>query len=273
MKGNIHFLAPLLLLILVQLVASKKINSIFSQGKPDPSIPLGMVKDAVDDMYSDCKAKMSEKVKDKYFKEENKELFKKVWRNAKKCAERNVRHKEKGDEALTKEHLQAICVYTSGNQMFYDQFNRAVRTSREEYGTTFPFHSLHFWLTSAIQVLNPKKQCLTSYRRTNTKFTGQVNQMIRFGYFASSSRSTKLTQFGTKTCFEINTCHGAYLKKYPHLKDHEEEVLIPPYEIFKISKEMKNKHKAKLGDCKVVYVLKSIGTYSNLNCKAAKLDQ
>ncbi|XP_034544504.1 ecto-ADP-ribosyltransferase 4-like [Notolabrus celidotus] len=269
MKSNIHFIASMLVLFWLQPLHSKKISYIISQHKDDRAIPLSMVKDSVDDMYSGCTQAM-QKVAHKYFDRENKGVFQRVWKKAEKCTKRNMNHKEDG--ALTKEHLQAICVYTTGFQRFHDLFNAAVRTNRSEYSTSFPFHSLHFWLTSAIQILNNNKHCLESYRRSNSVFTGKVNQVIRFGFFASTSKSTKLTRFGTETCFKIKTCHGAYLKKYPTLKDHEKEVLIPPYEMFMIS-QIGKKRLGNLSQCKTIYVLESVGYWSNLNCKAAKLDQ
>ncbi|KAM7009334.1 ecto-ADP-ribosyltransferase 4-like [Tautogolabrus adspersus] len=272
MKFSVRLLALLLLLFWVQPAGSKKIGYIFSQRETAGAVPLSMVKDSVDDMYASCQAQMSQKVKTEYFKKEDKGIFQKVWKHAGQCVKRSKKLKDKQDKALTEKHFQAICVYTAGRENFYELFNAAVRTNRSEYGTTFQFHSLHFWLTSAIQILNRHKKCLISFRRSNTEFTGQLNQMIRFGTFASSSHDPKLTRFGTKTCFQIQTCHGAYLKKYPLLKDKEEEVLIPPYEMFKIAEIRKKKYKGNLSDCKVVYVLESIGIYSNLNCKAANVD-
>ncbi|CAJ1052715.1 ecto-ADP-ribosyltransferase 4-like [Xyrichtys novacula] len=268
MKGLIHILAPLLLLFWVPPLCSKKISYIISQQENDHAIPLDMVKDSVDDMYSDCKPQMMQNVKHKYFDRENRGVFQKVWKKAETCAMKKTKQKDKEDAALTKDHLKAICVYTSSHPKFYELFNAAVRTNRTEYVTTFPFHSMHFWLTSAIQILNNNKKCFTVYRRSNLMFTGKVNQLIRFGFFTSTSKRTDLYHFGVKTCFEIQTCHGAYLKKYPCLGDREEEVLIPPYEMFKIAK----KKSRKLTRCKVIYVLESIGFYSNLNCKAAKID-
>ncbi|XP_034544550.1 ecto-ADP-ribosyltransferase 4-like [Notolabrus celidotus] len=232
-------------------------------------IPLSMVEDSVDDMYFGCAQKM-QKVAHNYFNIENKGVFKSVWKNAEGCTKTNMKRKEAG--ALTREHLQAICVYTSGYKRFHDLFNAAVRTNRSEYSTSFPFHSLHFWLTSAIQILNNNKPCLKSYRRSNSVFTGKVNQVVRFGFFASTSKRTNLTRFGTETCFQIKTCRGAYLKKYPTLGNYEKEVLIPPYEMFKISQIAKGKFE-NLSDCNTIYVLKSVGVKSNLNCKAAKLGQ
>ncbi|GLD71365.1 T-cell ecto-ADP-ribosyltransferase 1-like isoform X1 [Lates japonicus] len=95
---------------------------------------------------------------------------------------------------------------------------------------------MHFWLTSAIQILSDNMTCHTTYRRTDLLFTAKLNHIVRFGFFASSSFKTTLTQFGTKTCFEIKTCSGAFLGNYSDLGTEEEEVLIPPYELFMVVK-------------------------------------
>ncbi|KAM9363646.1 erythroblast NAD(P)(+)--arginine ADP-ribosyltransferase-like [Symphorus nematophorus] len=227
-----------------------------------------MSDDAVDDMYFGCHEEMMKTVKNKYFEEEKcKGPFEEAWNEAEECAERNLKHI--GDKPLTKAHLQAICAYT-GDKV-YNVFNAAVRTERSSYGSSFQYHSLHFLLTSAIQILNSNYHCHTTYRRNNIDFTGEVNQIIRFGGFASSSFRTDLSWFGNKTCFKIKTCAGAFLKNYSSFGSREEEVLIPPYEMFKITQIIEGQVRIQgLTDCEVVYILESAGVKSNLNCKAVQ---
>lgn len=98
------------------------------------------------------------------------------------------------------------------------------------------------------------------------EFGGKVNQLIRFGFFASSSLDKGISQsFGEKSCFEIKTCAGAYLKSYPVLGEQEKEVLIPPFEMFKITKKEKGQN---VLNCKSLFKLESVGFQYNLNCKA-----
>lgn len=226
-----------------------------------------MAEDAVDDMYFTCNETMSEMIQKKYFIKENKGEFADVWKKAQGCADK--RYKNRGDEALTKDHMHAICVYMSGYKAFHRSFNDAVQNSMSKYSTSFKFHSLHFWLTSAIQILNNDIKCHTTYRRTKAEFSGKINQIVRFGFFASSSNKTTLTNFGSKTCFKIKTCSGAFLKSHSTLD--EQEVLIPPYERFKITGKKKGLHVEGLNDCEVIYMLESAGVQSNLNCKVAYL--
>ncbi|XP_067437681.1 ecto-ADP-ribosyltransferase 5-like isoform X2 [Thunnus thynnus] len=233
------------------------------------SIPLNMVPESVDDMYHNCTEEMEKKVKEEYFNKENVGKVAEAWEDeqVKQCVDDG---KKQVNNVLSEDHIQAICVYTSNR--IYDQFNKAVRTSRSIYSSSsYQFHSLHFWLTTAIQTLN--KKCHTTYRRTTAVFNGNVSDIIRFGTFASSSFRTNLTYFGNETCFEIKTCSGASVKPYS-VYPNEEEVLIPPYETFNITKTVEGRSQFKdLNDCNRVFILESAGGKSELNCKAAGLKE
>ncbi|CAB1327006.1 unnamed protein product [Coregonus sp. 'balchen'] len=236
--------------------------------------PLDMVPYSVDDMYNGCTEQMYNKVRKEYLPNENRNvgIFNKSWKQAEGCAT-NVKNRFQKDKSkynskdkLTHDHIKAICAYTGGQTKMYPEFNEAVRINRLKYTTSFQFHSLHFLLTDAIRLLKLNQQtCHTTYRRTNMEFGGEVNQLIRFGFFASSSFLKNLTHFGEKSCFEIKTCFGADLMSYPVMGDKEKEVLIPPFEMFKITKKENGQ---KVFNCETLYKLESVGLQSNLNCKA-----
>ncbi|XP_074539410.1 ecto-ADP-ribosyltransferase 4-like [Halichoeres trimaculatus] len=233
------------------------------QRQANPNIPLSMAEESVDDMYFGCHREMMI-LRSKYFQKEIKNaVFANAWYNAARCAKKKPRVE---DKALTTAHMHAICVYTSDD--IYTTFNNAVRTQGPVYNTRFKFHSLHFLLTSAIQILKSNNHCYITYRRTKNVMTGHENQVVRFGTFASSSFKTNLIDFGNQTCFKIKTCFGAYLKNYPAYDNDEEEVLIPPYEKFRITNKMIGSVVRDLQDCKIVYVLESAGVLSTQNCKA-----
>ncbi|CAB1327000.1 unnamed protein product [Coregonus sp. 'balchen'] len=146
-----------------------------------------MVPNSLDDMYNGCTEQMYNKVQKEYLEHENNRegIFKQAWMNAEKCARKA---KSNSKDKLTHDHIKAICAYTAGSPKIYPVFNQAVRTNRTEYTTSFQFHSLHFLLTDAICLLKLNQQtCHTTYRRTNMEFGGEVNKIIRFGFFASSS--------------------------------------------------------------------------------------
>jgi len=70
--------------------------------------------------------------------------------------------------------------------------------------------------------------------------------------------------FGSKTCFEI-TFMGGKVFKYSKFK-REAEVLIPPYEVFKVTSVETKAKKSDL-ECDVVYKIKSTGQpVSNNDC-------
>ncbi|XP_056123113.1 ecto-ADP-ribosyltransferase 5-like [Rhinichthys klamathensis goyatoka] len=233
-------------------------------------LPLDMAENSVDDMYNTCDVKMKERVKEDLENEKNKDkTFKEVWDSSEKV----VHEKFKNVKYLGKDQIVAIYYYTSGKDDAYRNFNAAVRTQRHQYETTFGYHALHFLLTTAIQVerafeekLKKKKLCLTGYRRVDEYFNQDVkNTKFRFGSFTSASLGNygkKL--FGDKSCFEIFTCMGADVSLYSKF-ENEKEVLIPPYEVFKVV-EIKKRVGSEL-PCEVVYKVKSTETpVSNLNC-------
>ncbi|KAF7651406.1 hypothetical protein LDENG_00111480 [Lucifuga dentata] len=226
-----------------------------------------MAEESVDDVYDGCVPEMWQMVATKYKKEEKQ--YKDAWKNGKECRKRNLRKQHPIDHSLNKHHMQAICVYTFDSSTFSGAFNKAVQTGRKQYGGSFPYHTFHFLLTTVIEILGANQPCHTTYRRSTYTFTGNVRQNIRFGSFVSTTRNPLHSGFGRETCFNITTCAGASLKHYSYF-EHEEEVLIPPYEIFNITQILRGEHvQSRLRDCKVIYVLDAIHFLSNVNCQAA----
>ncbi|KTF78801.1 hypothetical protein cypCar_00047026 [Cyprinus carpio] len=229
--------------------------------------PLDMANNSVDDQYKGCTEKMAALVKTKYLKQEmsnNKSDFADAWKLAEK------KYKPPGDN-LTKNHSIAIYVYTNSGFEVYKEFNEADRKDKKRYkNKTYKWYSLHFLLTDAIQILKKtQKKCYTTYRGTNLKFIQNFrNRKVRFGSFTSSSINRNITKFfGNVSCFEIHTCEGAEVSKYSKLP-HEKEVLIPPYEMFKVTAV---KTKGQRGAwCDTVFTLKSSGERSDLNCALFK---
>ncbi|XP_034544406.1 NAD(P)(+)--arginine ADP-ribosyltransferase 1-like isoform X2 [Notolabrus celidotus] len=240
--------------------------------------PLDMAPNAVDDMYDGCKDKMENRVKKEYLlNERNKDKnFTLAWSEAEKYYNKKwKRHKGRrpSSSSLGKEQVMAIYAYSLDKPQVYLEFNDAVRTQKSEYKTTFRYHSLHYFLTDALQTLNARKpaedRCLTGYRRVNGYFRQDVlNKPVRFGSFTSSSMGwyPSSQRFGDKSCFEVVTCFGADVSLYSKLGEAEREALIPPYEVFKVTRVERRSEQKSL-PCEVVYRLKSMGkTLSNLNC-------
>ncbi|XP_067221764.1 erythroblast NAD(P)(+)--arginine ADP-ribosyltransferase-like [Chanodichthys erythropterus] len=226
---------------------------------------LDMALNSVDDQYKGCTKDMANLVKTKYLQKEtsdSKSTFSKAWKDA---VNKN-KHKTPGD-GLTKDHSIAIYVYTNSDFEIYNNFNSSVLKEKEKYKKKkYEWYSLHFLLTDAIQILKrTQNKCFLTFRGTNITFKKNVqNKKVRFGRFASSSLDRKEAEtFGTKSCFEIRTCEGAELTKYSNYL-LEEEVLIPPYETFKVTAVKKNLW------CETVFVLNSTGIRNDLNCALFK---
>ncbi|MEQ2229167.1 hypothetical protein ILYODFUR_016169 [Ilyodon furcidens] len=242
----------------------------------DPLIPLDMAPKSVDDMYEGCIDKMAIRVKTEFLENEKKinKNFALAWKEAeKRYKKRKPKHGKKPPTTLENEQKMAIYAYTLNNPKIYAEFNNAVRTQRDQYKGTFQYHSLHFFLTGALKFLNSRKpkteRCLTGYRRVDKKYNlGDLSKEVRFGAFTSSSMGEYPSneKFGYETCFEIYTCLGADISLYSKFGESEREVLIPPYEIFKIT-EIKKRSEDKNLPCEVVLELKSTEkALSNLNC-------
>ncbi|XP_016322173.1 NAD(P)(+)--arginine ADP-ribosyltransferase 2-like [Sinocyclocheilus anshuiensis] len=227
--------------------------------------PLDMALNSVDDQYKGCTSKMAHLVKTKYLMKEinNSPQFKIGWQVGAMFVKFPKGY-------LKRNHLIAIYVYSDNN--VYQHFNPDNRYGKKQYNhKTYKWYSLYFLLTEAIQILKKTQYgCRFTYRGTNVEFNKDVlNKEVRFGSFASSSLDYNIARgFGSKSCFEIYTCEGADVAKYSKYP-HEKEVLIPPYEKFKVTAVKSRKYQPHLW-CETVFTLKSTGTRSYLNCALFK---
>ncbi|XP_063068816.1 NAD(P)(+)--arginine ADP-ribosyltransferase 2-like [Engraulis encrasicolus] len=202
----------------------------------------------------------------KYLQREMYGVFRLAW----KRAEEDTKRMNPKKDNLTTMHAIALRIYSNDDPNIHERLNKEVRGKKEKYKSVdgFRFHSLHFLLTDAIQRLNRlNNDCVVTYRGTKDTYTPPKGE-VRFGFFTSTStnKTVPLT-FGNKTCFVVKTCHGAPISKYSKFPD-EQEVLIPPYEQFKVIKRNANpkiKPKNEI-NCDVVYHLESNGILSNLRC-------
>ncbi|XP_073712853.1 erythroblast NAD(P)(+)--arginine ADP-ribosyltransferase-like [Misgurnus anguillicaudatus] len=245
---------------LILIVTSKVVLGKDDKEPGDGQIyPLDMAPDSVDDMYDRCTNKMEAQVLTTYLNKEicpNISFFGETWLSS--------TGRMPGQDQLKIHNLIAIHMYSCF--VIYEPFNQDVRTGKQNYqNNTYTWYSLHFFLTQAIQTLKKTQtECMVTYRGTNVKFNETVlYREIRFGSFASSSLDREVArEFGTESCFEIETCHGANVSKYSQ-KPAEEEVLIPPYETFNVTDIRKDDW------CKTMFKLNSTGIRSDLNCAVA----
>ncbi|XP_010132214.1 PREDICTED: GPI-linked NAD(P)(+)--arginine ADP-ribosyltransferase 1, partial [Buceros rhinoceros silvestris] len=147
--------------------------------------------------------------------------------------------------------------------------NAAVRKagrSHEQYLDGFHFKTLHFLLSEALRLLRdaPTHRCHRVYRGVrNIRFTAQKGQTIRFGQFTSTSLDyDRAWSFGNDTFFSVETCYGVPIQDYSYFPS-EEEVLIPPFEVFEVTGVIHNGDRAHIH-------LHSYNTSSTYNCVLAK---
>ncbi|ROK79155.1 Ecto-ADP-ribosyltransferase 5 [Anabarilius grahami] len=228
--------------------------------------PLDMALNSVDDQYDGCRENMKKDVETKYLMNEinTSPIFKIAWNKGKDFVKPPYK-------ILSENHKIAIHVYSDAS--VYKDFNSDTRIGKEQYkNRRYKWYSLYFLLTDAIQILkktDQKNKCHSTCRGTDVEFDENVlNKEVRFGSLTSSSTCRgKSKFFGSKSCFEIETCLGAEVSEYSKLPK-EKEVMIPSYEKFKVTAVRKRKDDKDLW-CETVFTLKSSGKISNLNCAVA----
>ncbi|XP_056305661.1 ecto-ADP-ribosyltransferase 5-like [Danio aesculapii] len=252
---------------LLLIVAALQDHTVADEGQ---IYPLDMALNSVDVQYKGCTEKMAALVKTKYLPMEmnNSIEFKNTWQDGESKA-------KNPQDNLQQIHSVALYVYTNNNSNVYRTFNNAVRGEKQNYkDRKFAWYSLHFLITEGIQILKKtQNKCYSTFRGTTVEFEKDVlNKEVRLGSFTSSSLDRAVAQgFGPRSCFEIETCEGVDVIKYSKYPD-QKEVLIPPYEKFKV---VAVKTKGQTGAwCDTLYTLKSSGKISYMNCVVdAKLVQ
>ncbi|XP_067220145.1 NAD(P)(+)--arginine ADP-ribosyltransferase 2-like [Chanodichthys erythropterus] len=239
------------------------------RGSAEQIFPLDMAPNSVDDQYKGCIENMKHLVETKLLEKEKSQSeheFAKLW-------EEGVREAKTPEDNLSKNHSVAVYVYTHSSPL-YEFFNNDVRSQKQKYkDKTIKWYSFNFLLTDAIQILKKtQNRCYFTYRGTTDEFDKNVlNKEVRFGSFTSSSLYQSVAQgFGTKSCFQIYTCEGADVSHYS-IFPSEKEVLIPPYEKFKVVAVNTRKGQKDLW-CDTVFILQRSGTRSDLNCAVASMD-
>uniref|UniRef100_A0A8C3Y400 NAD(P)(+)--arginine ADP-ribosyltransferase n=1 Tax=Catharus ustulatus TaxID=91951 RepID=A0A8C3Y400_CATUS len=253
-------LLALTLALLAMTVATKVIT-----------VPLDMALNSFDDQYQGCGPDMKAELPALNRSErKNNPLFDRAWPKA-------VAEWQKWGSRVSPlsspEQAIAIMAYSMNvsimDQYLYEEFNKKVREagrSPQEYRDNFHFKILHFLLTDALVTLwdAQGQQCHLVFRGVHKiKFKANVGDIIRFGQFASSSvRKDVIKRFGNTTVFQVQTCHGADIQAFSDIPK-EAEVLIPPFEKFKVTKVIEDEEKVEIH-------LNSIGTYSTYNCEWLK---
>lgn len=140
---------------------------------------------------------------------------------------------------LTKDEIYAIICYTLQKPPVYRYFNGDARKGYGGDGMDFPI--LTYLLREAcrkILATTPKEErTKIVYRGNSVPFAAEVGQKVRFGSYTSTTANRKVAdefqKTSTGTQFVIVTKIGAPIKMLSVFPE-EEEVLLPPYEIYRI---------------------------------------
>lgn len=202
-------------------------------------VNFNLAPDSFDDQYQGCSQQVMEELRqgDYFTKElEARRNYSRVWHNS----HLTWLNRDKAlPENMTITHAVAILVYTLNKNIRSDFTKAMVSAARSpwQYKHSFHFKYLHYYLTSAIQLLRKKSVikngslCYEVHYEADFYLEAYTGATIRFGHFLSSSLLRKEAQnFGNQTLFTIFTCLGAPVEDFSLKK----EVLVPPYEVFKV---------------------------------------
>ncbi|KAM3937602.1 T-cell ecto-ADP-ribosyltransferase 1-like [Leptodactylus fuscus] len=200
-----------------------------------------------DDQYEGCREKMDKIIPGILKYENNYSDFRYAW-NVATNYWRNIKPNIKNlPQFFRDEHGIALVAYTSN---FYSAFNKATRdvgSSIQKYKNQFHFKAMHYYLTTALQMLSNKSKRLV-YRGDRNQFIPSKNSrgIIRFGQFTSTSVDPAVAmRFGNTSFFTIEARLGVDMQRFSMVPS-EKEILIPGYELFKVTAFQRQNHRFKL---------------------------
>uniref|UniRef100_A0A8V5GPM2 NAD(P)(+)--arginine ADP-ribosyltransferase n=1 Tax=Melopsittacus undulatus TaxID=13146 RepID=A0A8V5GPM2_MELUD len=197
-------------------------------------LPMDMAPDAFDDRYEGCERRMELELPELNRTEfSTNSVYAEGWSRAARAWQQSRVPQPPG---LRPEHAVALMAGRSGHR----------------YRHTFPFKALHFLLSQALSTLQ------STQRRCH-----RHGQRVRFGHFTSASLNNGsgfiCGTFGCDTLFTVHTCWGALIRDFS-LYSMEEEILIPPSEVFQVTSAVLTGHRS-------LIQLQSQGINSTYNCE------
>ncbi|NXS53862.1 NARE ribosyltransferase, partial [Brachypteracias leptosomus] len=241
-----------LVLGLVLLVGTLPPGSSSQQQDLNTVKEMDMAPNCFDDQYRGCSRMMEEELAELNRTEfARNRVYAKAWASA---AREWQRRQDKVPRPLRPELAIALLTYTQESPLS-SQFNEAVREagrSRQFYLRNFHFKVLHFLLSEALRALRDldPQRCYNVYRGVHKiRFTAPHHQTVRFGHFTSASLKQSSAQyFGRDTFFLVETCYGVPIQNFSFYPN-KEEVLIPPFESFKVLNVARNRERAVIQLC------------------------
>lgn len=199
-------------------------------------IQMGMFPEAADYSFQNCREEMLQMVTKSgglLQTELNNNLdFKTIWKGDAACS--------KTIPGGTPEHMAALQSYADAGSKFHENFKKFVQTSRgsSTYRDEFPFKSLFFLLTDAMQLIR-KNKCQTVYSGTEEEYSTGIGENVRFeSLFPAKLLYTDATEDTSSsdnigTVFKITSCSVIRLEDYGCFSE-EIDLLISPTEVFTV---------------------------------------
>lgn len=174
--------------------------------------------------------------------------FRRAWSKAEEKAKAPVH------SYLKRRHAVAIYMYTGLLKPVQRHLQAEGRRGKPRK-RRFDSDSLRTDLSETLQILKHSQvMCLHTALAAETLSSPNISdRLVRFSTFTLGSDRKHLTQ--NASCFLVHTCFGADVSHYSASKESS-QVLIPPYEVFRVVGVWRNSHR-----CKVAYRLES-----NPNC-------
>ncbi|XP_012880548.1 PREDICTED: ecto-ADP-ribosyltransferase 4 [Dipodomys ordii] len=170
---------------------------------------------------------------------------------------------------LTPTHAVALLLYMSDATVRSD-FSRALArdaSSGGQHQRAFRFNFLHYYLTSAVQLLRAEAATRDGgpchrvhHAMRDVTLEADVGVTVRLGQFLLAPLLSEEAQRpGVRTLLTLITCLGARVPPF----SPQQAVLVPPYEVFRVV----NRSQHQSGDR---WFLRSAGNRSAYNCQLLK---
>ena len=142
---------------------------------------------------------------------------------------------------LLQDEIYALICYTLEKPPVYRFFNNETRIGYEGGGMDYPI--ITYLLREACRKLlaatSKEERTQTVYRGTSIPFSAEIGQFVRFGSYTSTTGNPEVAEQFQRSCegtrFVIVTKIGASIKMFS-VYPEEEEVLLPPSEIYPVNR-------------------------------------
>ncbi|XP_058626925.1 uncharacterized protein LOC131537475 isoform X2 [Onychostoma macrolepis] len=199
------------------------------------AIQMGMFPEAADYSFQNCRKEMLQMVTKSggllQTELNNNPDFKTVWKGNAAC--------KKDIPGGTPEHMAALKSYAEASYTFHGRFKKLLQTSRgsSTYRDGFPFKSLFFLLTDAMQLIGKSR---TVYSGTEKEYSTEIGEKVRFESFLPAQRLYSAATEDASISDNIGTVfiitsHSVISFDDYECNSEEIDLLISPTEVFTVT--------------------------------------